>query len=58
LWGSNAAFGAISPLLMGALAGWFGFQIVFLYATVLYAVGTLISLTLPAGIERTRRGNA
>jgi FSR family fosmidomycin resistance protein-like MFS transporter len=58
LWGSNAAFGAISPLLMGALAGWFGFQVVFLYATVLYAVGTLISLTLPAGIERTRRGTA
>lgn len=52
LWGNNALFGAFSPLVLGALAGVYGFQIVFIYTAVLYVVGTLAAFALPAGMGK------
>ncbi len=57
LWGNNALFGALSPILAGALAQGFGFTVVFYYATGFYVIGTLASLTIPQtkGAQRSLR---
>ncbi|PKB73529.1 MAG: hypothetical protein BZY75_01355 [SAR202 cluster bacterium Io17-Chloro-G7] len=48
MWGSNAAFGAISTILAGALAQFWGFSAAFYYAAALFAIGFLVSLMLPS----------
>lgn len=48
MWGSNAAFGAISTILAGALAQIWGFSAAFYYASALFGLGFLISLALPS----------
>ena len=48
MWGSNAAFGAISTVLAGALAQIWGFSAAFYYASALFGIGFLISLALPS----------
>ena len=48
LWGNNAVFGSISPIIVGFLATAFGFGVIFPYATALYVVGILATLMLPA----------
>lgn len=46
LWGNNALFGAVSPIVAGALAGVFGFQVAFYYAAAIYFIGGLLALRL------------
>ena len=46
MWGNNALFGAISPLILGLLAQSFGLGVVFWYALVLYLAGALLTVTL------------
>ena len=48
MWGSNAAFGAISTILAGALAQIWGFSAAFYYASALFGLGFLISLAMPS----------
>ncbi|MFC2059567.1 MFS transporter [Chloroflexota bacterium] len=47
LWGNNALFGAISPIIGGAMAGIWGFQVVFYYAAAIFLIGGLLALRLP-----------
>jgi MFS family permease len=47
LWGNNALFGSFSPLILGVLATFFGFSVIFPYAAVLYGIGLLAALALP-----------
>ncbi len=47
LWGNNALFGAISPVIAGALAGVFGFEVTFYYAAALFLAGGLLAFWLP-----------
>ena len=47
LWGSNAAFGVIPPLILGGLVAAFGFIVIFPYAAILYGLGALAAATLP-----------
>jgi len=47
LWGSNAAFGVIPPLILGGLVTAFGFVVIFPYAAILYGLGALAAATLP-----------
>jgi MFS family permease len=54
LWGNNAVFGSISPIIVGVLASIYGFHVIFPYATVLYLVGVLATVMLPATTERRR----
>lgn len=46
MWGNNALFAAISPLILGLLAQSFGLGVVFWYALVLYLAGALLTVTL------------
>jgi len=46
MWGNNALFAAISPLILGLLAQHFGLGVVFWYALGLYLTGTALTLTL------------
>lgn len=46
MWGNNALFAAISPLILGLLAQHFGLGVVFWYALGLYLAGTALTLTL------------
>ena len=48
MWGNNALFGAISPIVAGGLAQVWGFSAAFYYAAALFFLGFLISLTMPA----------
>ena len=48
MWGSNAAFGAISTIFAGVLAQIWGFSAAFYYASALFALGFLISLAMPS----------
>ena len=48
MWGNNALFGAMSPIIGGALAGVWGFSAAFYYAAALFFLAFLISLALPA----------
>lgn len=59
-WGLNAIFGAISPIVLGAILDWSNdnYLLVFWYALAAYAIGALLALTLPS-IDRgpgRRRG--
>ncbi len=47
LWGVNAFFGAISPIIAGWLATILGFQAVFYYASVMFLAGALLATRLP-----------
>lgn len=47
LWGTNAIFGFFPPIILGVLAGEFGFSVIFPYATALYFTGTILASTLP-----------
>ncbi len=46
MWGNNALFAAISPLILGLLAQSFGLGVVFWYALALYLAGAALTLTL------------
>lgn len=48
MWGANAAFGAISTVLAGALAQVWGFSAAFYYAAALFSLGFLISWAVPS----------
>ena len=52
LWGNNALFGSFSPIAAGALAGVFGFGVVFYYAAGFYVLGTVASFFLPKSSAR------
>ena len=47
LWGVNAFFGALSPIVLGFLTNTYGLSIIFMYAACFYAFGTLVALLLP-----------
>ena len=47
LWGNNALFGSVSPIVLGGLAGHFGFWVIFPYAAAMHLIGTLAALALP-----------
>lgn len=46
MWGGNAFIGALSPIAAGLLAGWFGFQVVFYYASAIFLVGGFLVMRL------------
>lgn len=46
LWGNNALFGALAPIIVGALAGTYGFQVVFYFATITFVIGGILALRL------------
>ena len=48
MWGNNALFSAVSPIVAGVLAKLWGFQAAFYYAAILFFLGFLVSLSLPA----------
>ncbi|HIM36598.1 MAG TPA: MFS transporter [Dehalococcoidia bacterium] len=48
MWGSNAGFGAISTILAGVLSQIWGFPAAFYYASAMFALGFLVSLTMPS----------
>ena len=61
LWGNNALFGALSPLLLGVLVSVFAtasgadnFGVIFPYAAALNLVGLIAAFFLPKGGERGR----
>jgi len=54
LWGTNAVFGFFPPIILGVLAGKFGFSVIFPYATILYLSGTIFALTLPRLSSKTK----
>jgi MFS family permease len=47
LSGNIALFGSISPIIAGALAGMYDFQVVFYYAAAIFLTGGLLALRLP-----------
>ena len=47
LWGVNALFGAASPVILGVLTIAFGIEIFFIYAAIIYGIGTVAALALP-----------
>jgi len=47
LWGTNAVFGFFPPIILGALAGAFGFGVIFPYSAALYLIGTFLAISLP-----------
>jgi MFS family permease len=47
MWGSNAIFGAISPIIAGGLAAVWGFATTFYYVAALFFLGFLVSLAMP-----------
>ena len=48
MWGTNAGFGAISTILAGVLSEIWGFPAAFYYASAMFALGFLVSLTMPS----------
>jgi MFS family permease len=48
MWGNNALFGAVSPVIAGGLAGIWGFSAAFYYAAALFFLGFLVSLAMPS----------
>ena len=48
MWGTNAGFGAISTILAGVLSQIWGFPAAFYYASAMFALGFLVSLTMPS----------
>ncbi len=53
LWGNNAAFSGISPVLLGFLISSRGYGILFWYVAATSAVAALLSLALPSARLRT-----
>ncbi len=53
LWGVNAMFGAMSPIVIGVLTEIYGLSVFFLYGAIFYAIGTLASLLLPGVLTRS-----
>jgi MFS family permease len=47
LWGNNALFGAVSPIIVATLAGVYSFKVIFHYAAVMYLIGLGVALALP-----------
>ncbi len=47
LWGVNAFFGALSPIVLGVITNFYGVSVFFLYAAIFYAIGTAAALLLP-----------
>ena len=56
LWGVNAFFGALSPIVLGILASVYGVSIFFVYAAAFYAFGTLAALMLPGVLAGRNAG--
>jgi MFS family permease len=48
MWGNNALFSAVSPVVAGVLAGVWGFEVALYYAASLFFLGFLASLAVPA----------
>ena len=48
MWGTNLAFGALSPLLAGGLAEIWGFGVAFYYVAALFFLAFLVALTMPS----------
>ena len=55
MWGNNALFGALSPVIAGGLSQIWGFSAAFYYAAALFFLGFVISLTIPS--DRPLRGD-
>ena len=53
LWGVNAMFGAMSPIVIGVLTEIYGLSVFFLYGAIFYAIGTFASLLLPGVLTRS-----
>ena len=53
MWGSNAFFGAISSVVVGALVGIMGWQSAFYVASGLFAIGFLSSTLIPSNTKIT-----
>ena len=53
LWGVNAMFGAMSPIVIGVLTEIYGLSVFFLYGAIFYAIGTLAALLLPGVLTRS-----
>ncbi|MBA7663086.1 Multidrug resistance protein MdtG [subsurface metagenome] len=53
LWGSNAAFNGVSPLIVGFLITSFGYSILFWYIAIAKAIAGLFSLSLMLSTKRT-----
>ena len=53
LWGSNAAFVGLSPLLVGFLVQTIGFGVLFWYVAAVSALALIAALTLPASLSPT-----
>ncbi len=53
LWGSNAAFNGVSPLIVGFLITSFGYGIMFWYIAIAEAIAGLLSLGLILSTKRT-----
>ena len=47
MWGSNAAFGAVSAVLAGVLIQAYGWDVAFYFAAALFLIGFLFSLVMP-----------
>ena len=52
LWGSNAAFNGVSPLIVGFLITSFGYSILFWYIAIAKAIAVLFSLSLLLSTKR------
>jgi MFS family permease len=48
LWGNNAIFLGVAPVIVGFLMTSFGYSTLFWYMAVMNAVGSLVALMLPA----------
>jgi len=53
VWGSNAAFNGVSPLIVGFLITSFGYSILFWYIAIAKAIAGLFSLSLMLSAKRT-----
>ena len=48
LWGNNAIFLGVAPVIVGFLMTSFGYSTLFWYMAIMNAVGSLVALMLPA----------
>jgi hypothetical protein len=48
LWGNNAIFLGLAPVIVGFLMASFGYSTVFWYVAVMNALGSVVALMLPA----------
>ena len=47
MWGSNAAFGAVAGVGVGVLIKFYGWEIAFYFAAVMFFLGLLVTMALP-----------